>query len=281
MFEDLHWADEALLDFIEQLLEWTTDTPLLVLCTARPELLERRTAWWSGSGTLVLPPLSDGETETLVTALLDEVPLPAAAQDVLLERAHGNPLYAQEYTRMLIDRGLIVRRDDRWALATEDELPLPETVHGIIAARLDALTSDEKAVIQDASVIGKVVWLGAVAHVERRDPSFVHGQLQALRRKQLLRLERHTPLPPSRNTRSRTHSSATSPTRRSSVRRAPTNTFERPSGSSRSVIARTVLSYSPTTTSPPSSWEPPPGWPIDCPTGREGHCSRPPTGRSA
>ena len=132
------------------------------------------------------------KTETLVTALLDEVPLPAAAQDVLLERAHGNPLYAQEYTRMLIDRGLIVRRDDRWALATEDELPLPETVHGIIAARLDALTSDEKAVIQDASVIGKVVWLGAVAHVERRDPSFVHGQLQALRRKQLLRLERHT-----------------------------------------------------------------------------------------
>jgi len=192
VFEDLHWADEALLDFIEQLLQWTTDTPLLVLCTARPELLERRTAWWSGSGTLVLPPLSDGETETLVTALLDEVPLPAAAQDVLLERAHGNPLYAQEYTRMLIDRGLIVRRDDRWALATEDELPLPETVHGIIAARLDALTSDEKAVIQDASVIGKVVWLGAVAHVERRDPSFVHGQLQALRRKQLLRLERHT-----------------------------------------------------------------------------------------
>ena len=191
VFEDLHWADVALLDFIEQLLEWTTDTPLLVLCTARPELLERRPAW-GGTGTVALPPLSEGETEALVTALLDEMPLPAAAQDALLERAHGNPLYAQEYVRMLLDRGLIVRRDDRWALATDEELPLPETVHGIIAARLDALTSDEKAVIQDASVIGKVVWPAAVAHVERRDPSFVDRQLQALRLKQLLRLEHHT-----------------------------------------------------------------------------------------
>ena len=140
----------------------------------------------------MLPPLSEAETESLVTALLDELPLPAAAQAALLERAHGNPLYAQEYVRMLFDRGLIVRRDDRWTVSTDEELPLPETVHGIIAARLDALTSDEKAVIQDASVIGKVVWPAAVAHVERRDQSFVDRQLQALRRKQLLRLEHHT-----------------------------------------------------------------------------------------
>jgi class 3 adenylate cyclase/tetratricopeptide (TPR) repeat protein len=191
VFEDLHWADGALLDFIEQLLQWTTDTPLLVLCTARPELLERRPAW-AGTSILSLPPLSEGETAALVTALLDEMPLPRAAQEALIERAHGNPLYAQEYARMLIDRGLIVRRDDRWALTAGGELPLPETVHGIIAARLDALTADEKAVIQDASVVGKVVWLGAVAHVERRDPAFVREQLQALRRKQLLRLDRET-----------------------------------------------------------------------------------------
>jgi class 3 adenylate cyclase/tetratricopeptide (TPR) repeat protein len=191
VFEDIHWADDALLDFIEQLLQWTTDTPLLALCTARPEILERRPAWGS-TDTLTLPPLSEDETASLVAALLDEMPLPAAAQQALLERAHGNPLYAQEYARMLLDRGLIVRRDGRWALATDEELPLPETVHGIIAARLDALTSDEKAVLQDASVIGKVMWPGAVAHIERRDPSFVHRQLQALRRKQLLRLEQHT-----------------------------------------------------------------------------------------
>ncbi len=93
---------------------------------------------------------------------------------------------------MLIDRGLIVRRDDHWALTADGDLPLPETVHGIIAARLDALTADEKAVIQDASVVGKVVWLGAAAHVERRDPAFVREQLEALRRKQLLHLDRET-----------------------------------------------------------------------------------------
>jgi class 3 adenylate cyclase/tetratricopeptide (TPR) repeat protein len=189
VFEDLHWADEALLDFIEQLLQWTKDSPLLVLCTARPELLERRPAW-ADTHTLSLPPLSEGETATLVTSLLDEMPLPAAAQEALVERAHGNPLYAQEYARMLIDRGLIVRRDDRWALQADGELPLPETVHGIIAARLDALTADEKAVIQDASVIGKVVWLDAVAHVERRDPAFVREQLRSLGRKQLLHADR-------------------------------------------------------------------------------------------
>ncbi len=191
VFEDLHWADEALLDFIEQLLRWTRDTPLLVLCTARPELLERRPAWASTT-TLSLPPLSEDETAALVTALLNEIPLPAAAQEALVERAQGNPLYAQEYARMLIDRGLIVRRDDHWALTADGDLPLPETVHGIIAARLDALTADEKAVIQDASVVGKVVWLGAAAHVERRDPAFVREQLEALRRKQLLRLDRET-----------------------------------------------------------------------------------------
>jgi class 3 adenylate cyclase/tetratricopeptide (TPR) repeat protein len=191
VFEDLHWADQALLDFIEQLQQWTLNTPLLLLCTARPELLERRPAW-GRTGVLTLPPLSGAETAVLVASMLDEIPLPPPVQETLIERAHGNALYAQEYVRMLIDRGLIVRRDDRWALTGDDELPLPDTVQGIIAARLDALTADEKAVIQDASVIGKVVWLGAVAHVERRDPAFVREQLQTLQRKQLLRLHHVT-----------------------------------------------------------------------------------------
>ena len=191
VFEDLHWADDALLDFVHQLVELMSAVPVLVLCTARPELLDRRPGWGGGTDalTISLPPLSERDTAMLIAALLDQVALPAETQTALLSRAEGNPLYAQEYVRMLLDRGFLVRRGRRWSLAGSGELPLPESVHGIIAARLDALAVEDKALVQDAAVIGKVVWAGAVARVAGRGRWEVEQQLHRLQQREFLRVE--------------------------------------------------------------------------------------------
>ena len=115
VFEDIHWADDALLDFIDLIADRAGAVPLLIVCTARPELFERRQHWGGGktnASTISLTPLSDEDTARLVGGLLDQALLPAEVQQALLERAEGNPLYAQEYVRMLQDRELLVER--RW-----------------------------------------------------------------------------------------------------------------------------------------------------------------------
>jgi class 3 adenylate cyclase len=181
VFEDLHWADDDLLDFVDHLVDWAADVPLLCVCTARPELLQRRPAWGGGkpnSSTISLSPLSDEETARLVGTFLERALLPAEQQATLLARAGGNPLYAEQFARMLVERG------------DGDELPLPETVQGIIAARLDGLEPEEKALLQDASVIGKVFWTGAVAAIDRRDRSAVEESLHALARNDFVRRQR-------------------------------------------------------------------------------------------
>jgi class 3 adenylate cyclase/tetratricopeptide (TPR) repeat protein len=175
VFEDIQWADEGLLDFIEHLADWVRDMPMLILCTARLELLERRPAWGGGklnAATVALAPLSDDETSRLISALSERPLLEAETQSVLLDRAGGNPLYAEQYVRMLSER------------ETAEDLPLPESVQGIIAARLDSLPPEEKALLQDAAVIGKVFWLGAFGATEQ--------QLQGLRQKELVQRARRS-----------------------------------------------------------------------------------------
>jgi len=166
VFEDIQWADEGLLDFIEQLADWVRDVPMLILCTARLELMERRPAWGGGkvnAATVQLAPLSDEQMVALMSAL------GADAEGNLVERCGGNPLYAEQFARMLEERG---------------EGALPETVQGIIAARLDALAPDEKALLQDAAVLGKVFWLGALGASEQ--------QLHALRQKEFVQRARRS-----------------------------------------------------------------------------------------
>jgi class 3 adenylate cyclase/tetratricopeptide (TPR) repeat protein len=152
VFEDVHWADDGLLDFVEDLVDWLRAAPLLVVATARPELLERRPAWGGGKAnatTVSLQPLRDDETAALVASLLARRLHGAAEQQTLLERAGGNPLFAEQYVRMLEERG-----------STGE---LPDSVQGVIAARLDALPPAEKTLLQEAAVYGKVFWTGAVA----------------------------------------------------------------------------------------------------------------------
>jgi len=183
VIEDLHWADETLLDFVDHLVDWASGVALLVVCTARPELLERRTGWGGGKTnalTLSLSPLSDDETAWLIAGLLDRSVLLAETQQALLERAGGNPLYAEQFARMLEEGG------------TVEEERLPETVQGLIAARLDLLPADEKSVLQNAAVLGKTFWSGGLAQLSDADAGELSRSLHALERKQFVRRERQS-----------------------------------------------------------------------------------------
>jgi DNA-binding SARP family transcriptional activator len=194
VIEDLHWADDALLDFLDHLIEWAADVPLLVVATARPELLARRPGWGGGkpNTTIVsLAPLSDADTARLVAGLLEQALLPAELQATLLARAGGNPLYAEEYVRMLADRGYLRRtRPGPWRLDRAEELPVPQTVQAIIAARLDALAPADKALLHDAAVLGETGWVGALLALAGEAPSVLEQRLHTLERKQFLRRER-------------------------------------------------------------------------------------------
>ena len=179
VFEDLQWADEGLLDFVDELVDWVTDVPMLVVCTARPELLARRPSWGGGklnASTIAIEPLSDVDTARLLAALLDRSLLPADVQHTLLERAGGNPLYAEQFAQLYVERG------------SADELPLPETLQGIISARLDGLPGKEKAFLHAGAVVGKVFWTGSLDLDDADTEPVVH----ALVRKGFLRRQRRS-----------------------------------------------------------------------------------------
>jgi class 3 adenylate cyclase/tetratricopeptide (TPR) repeat protein len=181
VFEDLHWADDGLLDFVDHLVDWASGVPILVVGSARPELLERRAGWGGGkrnATTISLSPLRDEETARLVGALLDRSVLPAETQARLLQRAGGNPLYAEEFARMLGDR----------AVAEE----VPETIQGVIAARLDGLPGEEKTLLQHSAVVGKTFWLGALEAMDGAARRELEVRLHALERKEFVRRERRS-----------------------------------------------------------------------------------------
>jgi predicted ATPase/class 3 adenylate cyclase len=177
VFEDLHWADDALLDFVDYLVDWARGVPLLVLGTARPELLSRQPGWGGGkanSSTILLSALSEGNTAALLRALLGSSVVDADLQARLLEHAGGNPLYAEEFTRMLTSR--------------PGDVVLPETVQGIIAARLDTLRGEEKELLQEAAAMGRTFWLGALAG----ERWALEERLHSLERKEFVRRERRS-----------------------------------------------------------------------------------------
>ena len=183
--DDLHWADAPMLAFLEHLADWSTGVPLLLLCTARPELHEKHSTWATGlrnAQTINLAPLSDEETATLIALLLQRTVLPSATQRALLDRAGGNPLYAEEFVRLLSDRNLLA--------GSLEEVLLPDSVQALIAARLDTLSAERKGLLQDAAVIGKVFWAGALAAMGAHDLRDVELALHELVRKELVRPSR-------------------------------------------------------------------------------------------
>jgi class 3 adenylate cyclase/tetratricopeptide (TPR) repeat protein len=192
--EDLHRADDALLDFVEGLVARDGGrVPVLVLATARPELLERRPGWGAGGTTMALGPLGERDTTGLLATLLAHHGLGGRQAEVdpaLLGRVGGNPLFAEEYVRMLRDRGgppgaAAVPRPVG-GLPSSPLNPLPTGVHAIVAARLDALPAGDKAVLHDAAVLGQVGWLGALAEIAGRDPGDLAVALDRLEAREFL-----------------------------------------------------------------------------------------------
>ena len=195
VFDDIHWAEPTFLDLVEHLADWTRDAPMLLLCPARPELLDVRPNWGGGklnATSVLLEPLTAEESGRLVENLLGQAELDAAAGLRITQAAEGNPLFVEEMLSMLIDDGLLVHRNGRWA-ATGDlsALAVPPTIQALLSARLDRLGTEERSVLQRASVVGKVFWSGAVADLSPEAVrAGVTANLMALIRKELIRQDR-------------------------------------------------------------------------------------------
>jgi class 3 adenylate cyclase len=187
--EDLQWADPALLHFLAEVVEAAEGLPLLVLCTHRPELLERSPAWTAGLSralTVTVGPLPHDDMRHMLTGLLDGAAPPEPLADQLLTLAAGNPLYAQEFVRMLRDQGTLTRDGDTWTLDPQADLSTPETLHSLVASRLDLLPRDDRAVVQAASVVGDHLWSGAVAAMLHLPVEDAEASLRRLAVKDLL-----------------------------------------------------------------------------------------------
>jgi class 3 adenylate cyclase/tetratricopeptide (TPR) repeat protein len=191
IFEDLQWADSGLLDFIEYLLEWSRNSPIMVVTLARPELGERRPGWGTGKRGLTSLFLEPLPAEAMAELLSGMVPgLPQDLRALILDRAAGVPLYAVETVRMLIDQGLLVEELGTYrAQGSLEALEVPESLHALIAARLDSLAPSERSLLQDAAVLGKSFTVPALSAVTNINESEVEAVLSALVGKDLLAIQ--------------------------------------------------------------------------------------------
>lgn len=220
VIDDLQWADEALLDFLEYLTERITTVPILFLCPARPDFFERRRDWGGGKRnftTIELEALSREESSELVDALLNSDDLPEVLRNTILTKAEGNPFFVEEILRMFIDQGILVCEEDHehgvecWRIGWQSEallrdlnapgepehladtllnmhyllpLPVPDTIHGVLTARVDLLGPTEKLVLQHAAIIGRTFWLSALLELASDlEPELVLEALASLIRR--------------------------------------------------------------------------------------------------
>jgi DNA-binding SARP family transcriptional activator/tetratricopeptide (TPR) repeat protein len=195
VFDDIHWGEATFLDLVEHVADWSRGAPLLLVCVARPELLDARPGWAGGklnATTVLLEPLSHEQCTRLISNLVGESELPDEVATRITVAAEGNPLFVEEMLSMLIDDGKLVRDDGRW-IATSDlaTFPVPATIQALLAARLDRLDVDERDAIERASVEGKLFHEGWVAHlVSETVRSSVPKSLALLVRKELIRPEK-------------------------------------------------------------------------------------------
>ncbi len=192
VFDDVHWGEERFVDLVEHLADWSRGAPLLLLCVARPDLLDVRPSWGGGklnATTVLLEPLSEDESAELVANLVGEATLAEEVQDRIASAAEGNPLFVEEMLSMLIDEGALVREDGRWTAARDlASVPVPPTIQALLAARLDQLGADERTALEAAAVEGKVFHESSVA--ELSGGSDAPTALASLVRKELIRPER-------------------------------------------------------------------------------------------
>jgi class 3 adenylate cyclase/tetratricopeptide (TPR) repeat protein len=193
--DDLHWAEPTLLEVIEHVADWARDAALLVVCVARPELLDHRPAWGGGkmnATSILLEPLNDSESVQLLENLLGGPGVDPAARDRISEAGEGNPLFLEELVYMLVDDGTLRRDDGRWVAAGElGDVEVPPTISALLGARLERLDPVQREVIERASVEGKVFHRGAVATLSPSiTPDAMDDSLRALVRKELVQPER-------------------------------------------------------------------------------------------
>ena len=166
VFDDVHWAEPTFLDLVEHIALFSRDVPILLICIARPELLDTRRGWGGGklnATSILLEPLSEAESRQLIWNLLGGAPLPAAAESRIAGAVEGNALFAEEMVAMLIDDQLLTREDDRWVVSSDlSDLPVPSSIQALLAARVEGLPADERAIVTAASVEGTVFHRGAV-----------------------------------------------------------------------------------------------------------------------
>jgi class 3 adenylate cyclase/tetratricopeptide (TPR) repeat protein len=191
VFEDMQWADGPLLDFLDHLLEWSRNHAIFVLSLARPELADRHPQWAlakRNSTTLSLEPLSRAAMEKLLDGFVPG--LPEELRRRVLDSSEGVPLYAVETVRMLLDRGLLEQHGDEFrVIGPVDSLDVPETLHALIAARLDGLSAGERRALQQAAVLGKTFTKRALAAVAGGNGPALDRLLEALVRKEILSLQ--------------------------------------------------------------------------------------------
>jgi class 3 adenylate cyclase/tetratricopeptide (TPR) repeat protein len=191
VFEDLQWADAALLDFLEYVLEWSRAYPIFVLALTRPELLERRPGFGAAgrnATTLSLEPLTPEAMQEMLDGFVPG--LPDELRVRILDRAEGVPLYAVETVRMLLDRGLLAREGDVYRPSGPIEtLEVPETLHALVASRLDGLGAEERRILQDAAVLGKSFTKAGVSSLSRLSEPELEPLLASLVRKEVLSVE--------------------------------------------------------------------------------------------
>ena len=202
VWEDVHWAEPALLDAIDHVADWAGDAPILLLCTARPEFLDSRPGWGAGkqrASALTLPPLDADASTELIANLLGGGRLPADAADRVADAGGGNPLFVEQMVSMLIDDGLVVRddggrEDAGWTPVGDlSSIAVPPSVAALLAARLERLSDDERRAIGSAAVIGKIFYLGAARELLPEPDRANAGPLvRSLVRKELVRETRST-----------------------------------------------------------------------------------------
>jgi class 3 adenylate cyclase/tetratricopeptide (TPR) repeat protein len=196
VFEDVHWAQETLLDLIEHVVDGVEAAPMLVVCTARPEFLESPPSLASrdDAAAIRLAPLSADESAQVIAHLLDDTGLDAAVVQTIVGAADGNPLFVEQLLSMLVDEGVLRREDGGWAAPRGvGSLLVPPTLHALLAARLDRLGPEERAIIEPASVAGHVFQQEAVeALVAEPLRAGVQAHLASLTRKELVQPAGHT-----------------------------------------------------------------------------------------
>jgi class 3 adenylate cyclase/DNA-binding winged helix-turn-helix (wHTH) protein len=197
VFDDLQWAEPTFLDLVEHVTDLSRDAPIMVLCMARRELLDERPGWGGGklnATSILLEPLSEDETVELITNLLSRATLPPEAAARIAEATAGNPLFAEELLAMLIEDGLLRRANGGWTAADElAELPVPPTIHALLAARLERLPDNERALLAHASVEGAVFHRGALDDLAPDSlVPIVERSLTSLVRRDLIRPDQGT-----------------------------------------------------------------------------------------